>query len=93
MLKLNSFSFLYINVLIGENGTIDGQGDAWWNMWRNRTLQFTRPNLVEFVNSKDIVISNVIFKDSPFWNIHPVYCRYMSNISHLSKDYFTSISQ
>ncbi|PNX72701.1 putative polygalacturonase-like protein, partial [Trifolium pratense] len=58
----------------GENGTIDGQGDAWWNMWRNRTLQFTRPNLVEFVNSKDIIISNVIFKDSPFWNIHPVYC-------------------
>ncbi|KAK2431465.1 hypothetical protein P8452_44643 [Trifolium repens] len=61
-------------VITGENGTIDGQGDAWWNMWRNRTLQFTRPNLVEFVNSKDIVISNVIFKDSPFWNIHPVYC-------------------
>ncbi|GMI95542.1 hypothetical protein like AT4G23820 [Hibiscus trionum] len=61
-------------VITGENGTIDGQGDIWWNMWRQRTLQFTRPNLVEFVNSKDIVISNVVFRDSPFWNIHPVYC-------------------
>jgi polygalacturonase len=90
MSKLNSFSFLYINVLIGENGTIDGQGDAWWNMWRNRTLQFTRPNLVEFVNSKDIIISNVIFKDSPFWNIHPVYCRYMSNITHFIVSNFKS---
>lgn len=64
------------HIFIGENGTIDGQGDVWWNMWRQRTLQFTRPNLVEFVNSQDIIISNVIFKNSPFWNIHPVYCRY-----------------
>ncbi|KVH89996.1 Glycoside hydrolase, family 28 [Cynara cardunculus var. scolymus] len=57
-----------------ENGTIDGQGDVWWNMWRRRTLQFTRPNLVEFKDSRGIIISNVIFKNSPFWNIHPVYC-------------------
>ncbi|PRQ17447.1 putative galacturan 1,4-alpha-galacturonidase [Rosa chinensis] len=60
-------------VITGENGTIDGQGDVWWNMWRQRTLQFTRPNLIEFINSKNIIISNVIFQNSPFWNIHPVY--------------------
>ncbi|KAI4296950.1 hypothetical protein L6164_036866 [Bauhinia variegata] len=60
-------------VITGENGTIDGQGDVWWNMWRQRTLLFTRPNLVEFLNSENIIISNVIFKNSPFWNIHPVY--------------------
>ncbi|KAF5478110.1 hypothetical protein F2P56_004697 [Juglans regia] len=61
-------------VITGENGTIDGQGDVWWDMWRQRTLQFTRPSLIEFVNSKNIIISNVIFRNSPFWNIHPVYC-------------------
>ncbi|KAJ9555709.1 hypothetical protein OSB04_010323 [Centaurea solstitialis] len=61
-------------IITGENGTIDGQGDVWWNMWRQRTLQFTRPNLVEFKDSRGIIISNVIFKNSPFWNIHPVYC-------------------
>lgn len=60
---------------VGENGTIDGQGDIWWNMWRQRTLQFTRPNLIEFMNSQSIIISNVVFKNSPFWHIHPVYCR------------------
>ncbi|KAK4262879.1 hypothetical protein QN277_028378 [Acacia crassicarpa] len=60
-------------VITGDNGTIDGQGDVWWNMWRQRTLQYTRPNLLEFLNSRDIVISNVILKNSPFWNIHPVY--------------------
>ncbi|KAE8710809.1 Regulatory components of ABA receptor 3 [Hibiscus syriacus] len=25
-------------VITGENGTIDGQGEIWWNMWRQRTL-------------------------------------------------------
>ncbi|KAF7149782.1 hypothetical protein RHSIM_Rhsim02G0242200 [Rhododendron simsii] len=61
-------------VITGENGTIDGQGGVWWNMWRDGSLQFTRPNLVEFMHSRSIIISNVIFKNSPFWNIHPVYC-------------------
>ncbi|MQL78353.1 hypothetical protein Taro_010780, partial [Colocasia esculenta] len=61
-------------IITGEYGTIDGQGDVWWNMWRQRSLRFTRPNLVEFMNSRDILISNVIFRNSPFWNIHPVYC-------------------
>ncbi|XWS48811.1 hypothetical protein CRYUN_Cryun13aG0108600 [Craigia yunnanensis] len=61
-------------VITGENGTIDGQGGIWWNMWRQGNLQFTRPNLVEFMNSRGIIISNVIFRNSPFWNIHPVYC-------------------
>ncbi|CAH1415450.1 unnamed protein product [Lactuca virosa] len=61
-------------IITGENGTIDGQGGVWWNMWRRRTLQFTRPNLIEFKDSRGIIISNVIFKNSPFWNIHPVYC-------------------
>ncbi|PKU81764.1 probable polygalacturonase [Dendrobium catenatum] len=61
-------------IITGENGTIDGQGGVWWDMWRQRTLSFTRPNLLEFMHSTDIHISNIIFKNSPFWNIHPVYC-------------------
>ncbi|XP_071693925.1 probable polygalacturonase [Rutidosis leptorrhynchoides] len=61
-------------IITGEKGTIDGQGGVWWDMWRKRTLRFTRPNLIEFKDSRNIIISNVIFKNSPFWNIHPVYC-------------------
>ncbi|KAJ0824346.1 putative endo-polygalacturonase [Helianthus annuus] len=64
-------------IITGENGTIDGQGGVWWNMWRKRTLRFTRPNLIELKDSKRIIISNVIFKNSPFWNIHPVYCSHV----------------
>lgn len=61
-------------IITGDKGMIDGQGGVWWNMWRKRTLQFTRPSLIEFMNSRHIIISNVILKNSPFWNIHPVYC-------------------
>ncbi|KAK8913623.1 putative polygalacturonase [Platanthera zijinensis] len=60
-------------IVTGENGTIDGQGGVWWNMWNQRTLKFTRPHLLEFLHSTYIHISNVILKNSPFWNIHPVY--------------------
>ncbi|XP_042465119.1 probable polygalacturonase isoform X2 [Zingiber officinale] len=61
-------------IITGENGTIDGQGEVWWNMWRKRSLYHTRPNLLEFKNCRDILISNIVFQNSPFWNIHPVYC-------------------
>jgi polygalacturonase len=58
----------------GENGTIDGQGSVWWDMWKKGTLPFTRPHLLELMDSSDAIVSNVVFQDSPFWNIHPVYC-------------------
>ncbi|KAL9241712.1 hypothetical protein vseg_015790 [Gypsophila vaccaria] len=62
-------------VITGRNGTIDGQGKMWWDMWRNRTLEHTRGHLVELINSSNIMIYNLTFRNSPFWTIHPVYCR------------------
>ncbi|XP_025603876.1 probable polygalacturonase isoform X2 [Arachis stenosperma] len=61
-------------VITGNNGTIDGQGSIWWSLFRNKTLDYTRPHLVELMNSAGVLISNLTFLDSPFWNIHPVYC-------------------
>ncbi|XP_057770100.1 probable polygalacturonase [Salvia miltiorrhiza] len=61
-------------VITGNNGTIDGQGKMWWDLWWNRTLKHTRGHLVELVNSHNILISNLTFRNSPFWTIHPVYC-------------------
>ncbi|KAJ8898754.1 hypothetical protein K2173_005036 [Erythroxylum novogranatense] len=61
-------------IITGDNGTINGQGNIWWSWFRNKTLNYTRPHLVEFMSSTGIVISNLTFLDSPFWTIHPVYC-------------------
>lgn len=63
------------NVIItGNNGTIDGQGKVWWELWWNRTLQHTRGHLIELMNSRNILISNLTLRNSPFWTVHPVYC-------------------
>ncbi|KAL6225613.1 hypothetical protein ACLB2K_004462 [Fragaria x ananassa] len=65
-------------IITGHNGTIDGQGSIWWNWFHNKTLNYTRPHLVELMNSTAVVISNLTFLNSPFWTIHPVYCSHVS---------------
>jgi len=60
---------------VGENGTVDGQGRMWWELWWNRTLVHTRGHLLELMNSENVLVSNLTFRNSPFWTIHPVYCR------------------
>ncbi|KAG5379876.1 hypothetical protein IGI04_027718 [Brassica rapa subsp. trilocularis] len=61
-------------MVIGENGTIDGQGSVWWDWFRHGELNYTRPHIVELINTTGLIISNLTFLNSPFWNIHPVYC-------------------
>ncbi|KAG6721552.1 hypothetical protein I3843_03G115900 [Carya illinoinensis] len=61
-------------VITGANGTIDGQGKMWWDLWWNKTLEHTRGHLIELLNSNNVLISNLTFLNSPFWTIHPVYC-------------------
>ncbi|KAH8975178.1 hypothetical protein BDL97_01G142500 [Sphagnum fallax] len=70
-------------VITGDNGTIDGQGLVWWTAFHNKSLGYTRGHLVELINSKNILISNLTFQNSPFWTIHPVYCRYVV-IKHMT---------
>ncbi|KAJ3703797.1 hypothetical protein LUZ61_007502 [Rhynchospora tenuis] len=60
-------------IITGANGTIDGQGAIWWEQFKNHTLDYTRPHLVELMYSTEVVISNLTFVNSPFWAIHPVY--------------------
>ncbi|KAG0503022.1 hypothetical protein HPP92_003094 [Vanilla planifolia] len=62
-------------IITGENGTIDGQGEFWWDKFRNNELKATRGHLLELMFSKNIVVSNITFLNSPFWNLHPVYCK------------------
>lgn len=64
-------------IITGENGTIDGQGIVWWDWFHKKTLNYTRPHLVELMYSTGVVISNLTFSNSPFWAIHPVYCSYV----------------
>ncbi|CAN4091380.1 unnamed protein product [Withania somnifera] len=61
-------------VITGNNGTIDGQGSIWWEEFNSHSLNYTRPHLIEFVSSRNIVISNLTLLNAPGWNIRPAYC-------------------
>ncbi|XP_074581478.1 putative polygalacturonase [Curcuma longa] len=60
-------------VITGHNGIIDGQGVVWWEWFNSQTLNYSRPHILELVNSTDVVVSNLTFLNSPAWSIHPVY--------------------
>ncbi|KAJ0968306.1 hypothetical protein J5N97_025223 [Dioscorea zingiberensis] len=60
-------------ILTGDNGTIDGQGEFWWQKFHKNQLKYTRGYLVELMYTDQILISNLTFLNSMNWNIHPVY--------------------
>nr|GME06284.1 probable polygalacturonase [Ipomoea batatas] len=60
-------------VITGGNGTIDGQGEVWWEKFRKKELTYTRPYLIEIMYSNQIQISNLTLLNSPSWVVHPVY--------------------
>ncbi|XP_009621433.1 putative polygalacturonase [Nicotiana tabacum] len=62
-------------VITGHNGTINGQGQAWWKKFRQKLLNHTRGPLVQIMWSTDIIISNITLQDSPFWTLHPYDCK------------------
>lgn len=60
-------------VITGANGTINGQGDFWWNKFKQDQLKYTRPYMIEIMYSDHVQISNLTLIDSPSWNVHPIY--------------------
>ncbi|KAK1377856.1 putative polygalacturonase [Heracleum sosnowskyi] len=62
-------------VITGHNGTINGQGQSWWKKFRRKLLNYTRGPLVQIMWSRDILISNITLRDSPFWTLHPYNCK------------------
>ena len=96
------------NVKITGKGTVNGNGQVWWEKrldykakkvnkpktaiqnkfaslnpgYENqpsggggRNIQFLRPPLIQFYKSTDCVIEDVRICNSPFWTVHPVYCK------------------
>lgn len=70
-------------VITGHNGTINGQGKDWWSKHRLKMLKHTRGPLVQLMWSRDIVISGITLRDSPFWTLHPYDCKNVT-ISNLT---------
>ena len=70
---MNSICF---GIVLGNNGTIDGQGSTWWKKFRAGELNVTRPYMIEIMYSDQIQISNLTLINSPSWFVHPIYSRF-----------------
>lgn len=63
------------NITIEGGGTINGQGDYWWKLQKERNLKFPRPRLISLQNCERVVIRGVKLINSPAWTVHPINCR------------------
>ena len=48
-------------------GTLDGNGLEWWGAIKFLKYQENRPRLVHIVTSKNVLVENLLFKNSPYW--------------------------
>jgi polygalacturonase len=72
------------NLQLTGEGTIDGSGERWWHeYWTARAAEkndidphfkIGRPRLVHIIRSKNIVVRDLLMKDSAFWNLQLTYC-------------------
>jgi polygalacturonase len=56
-------------------GSMDGNGAVWWAAKKANKIVWTRPHLVEMNSVHDLKVIGVSLKNSPFWTLHPVYCK------------------
>jgi polygalacturonase len=67
------------NITIDGEGTINGQGETWWEMARKIRgsgilgSPHPRPRLVVFDHCKNVVIEGVTIENSPMWQVVPYY--------------------
>ncbi|KAF1299166.1 endopolygalacturonase [Enterococcus sp. JM4C] len=64
------------NISITGFGVLDGNGESWWHVFRNRReeLNYPRPKLISFHACKRVTISGVHMENSPSWTVNPILC-------------------
>jgi polygalacturonase len=59
---------------ISGEGTIDGQGNAWWTAFRASRSMAPRPNLIKLSNCTRVRIHGVTLSNSPMFHLVPQNC-------------------
>ncbi|MCC4046134.1 glycoside hydrolase family 28 protein [Enterococcus gallinarum] len=65
------------NIAITGFGTLDGQGQKWWDIFRNHPeqLEYPRPKLISFDSCQQITLRDVCLVNSPSWTVNPILCQ------------------
>lgn len=56
-------------------GVIDGRGDRFWDLFRDKALEHPRPRLLAFEDCSDLLLADFTALNSPSWTVNPVRCR------------------
>jgi len=71
------------NVAVTGRGTLDGQGNPWWEALRKdknakegqpKILTYGRPKVINLYRCSNVRIEDVTIVDSPSWTVHLVGC-------------------
>lgn len=62
------------NVSLTGGGTLDGQGAFWWKIFRAKENEYPRPKMIAPYECKNVLIRDVILKNSPSWTINTILC-------------------
>ncbi|MGM7722767.1 glycoside hydrolase family 28 protein [Metabacillus sp. Hm71] len=62
------------NISVTGHGTLDGNGQFWWDLFRKKENKYPRPKLVSFDSCKHILLSGVKMIQSPSWTVNPICC-------------------
>lgn len=63
------------NITISGTGTLDGQGQPWWRLFRDKKLEYPRPRMISLEDCVHVLIEGIRLVNSPSWTIHPLFCR------------------
>ena len=62
------------DVEISGPGTIDGQGQAWWQTFRTNPAMTHRPYLIKFTDCTRVFVHDVHLQNSPMFHLVPQNC-------------------
>lgn len=64
------------NIAVTGFGTIDGQGQKWWALFRQdpEQLDYPRPKLISFDDCRRINLKDIHLINAPSWTVNPILC-------------------
>jgi polygalacturonase len=62
------------DIKITGEGAIDGQGESWWNAFRDDPQMTHRPYLIKFTNCRNVEVGGVTLENSPMFHLAPQNC-------------------
>lgn len=90
------------NVSITGNGTLDGNGAFWWDIFKSdkvalkenpnaeRKLPYPRPKLIAPYECEKFLIDGVTLTNSPSWTVNPILCNNITVHNVTIKNPYTS---